>query len=95
MMATGLYHPDGGFNYGRSNNAKAIELIEAGKAEVDIKKRQAIYWELERIMYENYEDAWLWYPVNITAVSKDIAGYNDEMHRCWAGGFLPFPSDLA
>jgi peptide/nickel transport system substrate-binding protein len=87
MMATGLYHPDGGFNFGRSNYKKAIELIEQGKAEVDLKKRQRIYWELSKVMYDNYEDAWLWYPRNITAIRKNVMGYNDKMHDIGLEGF--------
>ncbi|MBW2141655.1 MAG: hypothetical protein JRG97_11385 [Deltaproteobacteria bacterium] len=87
MMATGLYHPDGGFNFGRSNHAKAIALIEAGKSEVNTAKRQKIYWELEKVMYNNYEDAWLWYPKNITATRKNILGYNDKLHDIGLEGF--------
>jgi peptide/nickel transport system substrate-binding protein len=87
MMATGLYHPDGGFNYGRSNNEKAIELIEKGKAEVDSKKRQKLYWELSKILYDNYEDAWLWYPMDITGYTKDVAGYNQKFSDIGLEGF--------
>jgi peptide/nickel transport system permease protein len=36
LMATGLYHPDGGFNFGRSKNDAAIVLIEAGRKEVGL-----------------------------------------------------------
>ncbi|MBW1710492.1 MAG: ABC transporter substrate-binding protein [Deltaproteobacteria bacterium] len=79
LMATGLYHPDGGFNYGRSNNEKAIELIIAGRKEVDLIKRQKIYWELEKVLYENYEDAWLWWEMWPSAYSKNVAGYNHKM----------------
>jgi peptide/nickel transport system substrate-binding protein len=79
LMATGLYHPDGGFNYGRSNNEKAIALIEKGRREVDPDKRQKIYFELERVLYENYEDAWLYWYVGIDATRKHVQGYNREM----------------
>ncbi|MBW2091844.1 MAG: ABC transporter substrate-binding protein [Deltaproteobacteria bacterium] len=79
LQATGLYHPDGGFNYGRSHNEKAIELIEKGRKEVDLAKRQKIYWELEKVLYDNYEDAWLWWEMWPTAYSKKIAGYNHKM----------------
>jgi peptide/nickel transport system substrate-binding protein len=87
MMATGLYHPDGGFNYGRSHNEKAIALIEKGKAEVDSKKRQKIYWELSKILYDTYEDAWLWYPKNITGYTKNVAGYNQKFSDIGLEGF--------
>ncbi|MBW2061631.1 MAG: hypothetical protein JRI95_08735, partial [Deltaproteobacteria bacterium] len=79
LQATGLYHPDGGFNYGRSNNEKAIELILAGRKEVDLVKRQKIYFDLEKVLYDNYEDAWMWWEMWPTAYSKKIKGYNHKM----------------
>jgi len=84
MVATGLYHPEGSFNYGRTNTPKAIELIEAGKIEIDMKKRQKIYWELERVLYENYEDVWFSYPIWNTARSLRVLGYDVKEHD--AGG---------
>ncbi|MBW2051477.1 MAG: ABC transporter substrate-binding protein [Deltaproteobacteria bacterium] len=88
LMATGLYHPDGGFNYGRSNNEKAIALIEAGRTETDLVKRQKIYWELEKILYENYEDAWLFWYVGIDANRKVVLGYNREMGMAGQEGYF-------
>ena len=79
MMATGQYHPDGGFNSGRTNNKEVIALIEAGRKELDGKKRQEIYWKMEEVLYNNYEDVWLWYPYEVFAHSKNIAGFNLEM----------------
>jgi ABC-type transport system substrate-binding protein len=81
MMASGYYHPDGGFNYGSSHNEKAIVLIEAGNKELNEEKRQKIYWELERVLYENYEQAWLWWPSDTTARSKKLQGYNLKLHN--------------
>jgi len=80
MLATGLYHPKGGFNYGRTNNPRAVELIEAGKAEIDMEKRQKIYWELEKVLYENYEDVWISYPIINTARSSRLMGYDPKKH---------------
>jgi len=80
LMATGLYHPDGGFNYGRSHNEKAIALIEAGRKEMDDAKRTKIYQELEKVIYDNYEDAFLWYPMAITVFNKKVQGWNNQMY---------------
>jgi peptide/nickel transport system substrate-binding protein len=80
LMATGLYHPDGGFNYGRSDNKKAIALIEEGRKEVNDAKRVKIYQELEKVVYDNYEDAWLWWPMDRTVFSKNVLGYNLNMY---------------
>ncbi len=87
MMATGQYHPDGGFNNGRTNNKEVIALIEAGRKEVDGKKRQQIYWKMEEVLYNNYEDVWLWWPISVTAYSKNVAGYNLEMHNQGREGY--------
>jgi peptide/nickel transport system substrate-binding protein len=87
LMATGLFHPDGGFNYGRSNNEAVIELIEKARAEVDQNKRQGMYWEIERLLYENYEDAWLWWPKSVTAYRKNVLGWNHEMYLAGREGF--------
>lgn len=78
LIATGLYMPDGGFNYGRSHDEAAIKLIEAGRQEIDPVKRQQIYWQLEKVLYDNYEDAWLWWEESVTALRKNVRGWNQE-----------------
>jgi peptide/nickel transport system substrate-binding protein len=83
LMPTGLYHPDGGFNFGRSRNEAAIALIEAGRREVDLDKRQKIYWQLEKVLYDSYEDAWLWWEETLVAYRKNVMGWNQE-------GFLKY-----
>ncbi len=78
LMATGLYMPDGGFNFGRSHNEEAIKLIEDGRREIDLAKRQQIYWQLEKVLYDDHEDAWLWWEENIVAMRKSLRGWNQE-----------------
>jgi peptide/nickel transport system substrate-binding protein len=80
LLATGWYHPDGGFNFGRSNNKKAVALIEAGREEVNEAKRTKIYWELEKVLYDNYEDVWLWYPKAVTIFRKNVQGWNNDQY---------------
>lgn len=87
MMCTGLYHPDGGFNYGRSNNPRIIELLEAGRVEIDEAKRQKIYRGLEKVVYDDYQDAWLWHPVTFTALGPRVAGYNEKLQLEGLEGF--------
>ncbi len=87
IMLTNLYHPDGGFNHGRSNNKKAIELLETGKDEPNQAKRQKIYYELEEVLYDNYEDVWLWWLVYVVAYNKRVQGYNNEMNIKYREGF--------
>jgi ABC-type transport system substrate-binding protein len=79
QIVTGLYHPDGGFNYGRSNNLKVIALIEAARSEVDFDKRTKIYWDIEKALYDNYEDVWLWWPRYVSVTRKNIQGLNNDM----------------
>jgi peptide/nickel transport system substrate-binding protein len=76
LMATGLYHPDGGFNFGRSRNDGAITLIEAGRKEIDLERRRSIYWQLEEVLYNSYEDAWLWWEESATAYRKVVEGWD-------------------
>ena len=78
IMATGTYMPEGGFNYGRTANKTAQELILAGRSEVDVEKRKQIYWKLEETLYNSYEDVWIWWPKGITAYQKWIMGVNVE-----------------
>jgi ABC-type transport system substrate-binding protein len=87
-VATGLYHPKGGFNFGRSNNKKAIALIDAGIQETDEVKRIRIYQELDKVLYDNYEDAWLWYYTGITAHRKVVQGFNHKMYMDGGEGYI-------
>ena len=86
-MVTNLYHPDGGFNFGRSNNKKVITLIEAGSVESIPLKRQQIYRELEAVLYENYEDAWIMWDISVVAYNKRVQGYNNDMFIKHREGF--------
>jgi peptide/nickel transport system substrate-binding protein len=81
QIASTLYHPDGLLNYGRSFNPKAVELIRKGREEINEHKRTLIYQELEKVLQENYEDAWLWWPNAVIASSKQLEGFNEDMAR--------------
>jgi peptide/nickel transport system substrate-binding protein len=83
LMATGLYHPDGGFNFGRTKNEAAIALIEAGRKEVDREKRRSIYWQLENVLLDSFEDAWLWWEETAIAYRQAVQGLDYE-------GFLKY-----
>ena len=56
-----------------------IALIEKGRSEVEGVKRQKIYWELEKVLYDNCEDVWIFWEMGPSAYSKNIMGYNYEM----------------
>ncbi|MBW2063239.1 MAG: ABC transporter substrate-binding protein [Deltaproteobacteria bacterium] len=78
--ATALYHPEGGFNFGRNRNEKVIALIEAGRREVDDKKRQKVYYQLEKVLYHDYTDVWLWGEMAVIAFRKKVHGWNNDMY---------------
>jgi peptide/nickel transport system substrate-binding protein len=80
-IATLLYDPLSPFNNGRSHNEKAISLIKAGRENVNEAKRTRIYFELEKVLYENYEDAWLWWPTAVLARNKNVMGFNADMAK--------------
>jgi len=79
LMATGLHHPTGGFHYGRSKNDAAIALIEKGRREVETEKRQPIYWDLEKVLYDSCEDVWVLWEMWPSAFRKAVQGYDHEM----------------
>jgi len=87
-IASLLYKPDSFFNNGRSRNEKAIELIKAGRKEVDFDKRKQIYYELEKVLYNNYEDVWLFYPNAILATNKNFEGFNNELFKKYGEGYF-------
>jgi len=86
MMATGHYHPNGGFNFGRSTNQKVIQLIEAARKEFDPDKRQKLYWQMEKVLYDNYEDIWLYWPKDMMIFTKNVLGWNQEHYLAGRAG---------
>ncbi len=87
-IASLLYQPDSFFNNGRSRNEKAIELINAGRVEVDPEKRKQIYFDLEKVLYDNYEDVWLFYPNAILATNKNFQGFNVELFKKYGEAYF-------
>jgi len=85
LMATGLYHPDGNWNHGRTNNTKAIPLINEARTILDLDKRQKMYWQIEKALYDNYEDVWLWWPKDMTVFRKPVMGWNQEQYLAGRG----------
>jgi peptide/nickel transport system substrate-binding protein len=81
LLLTGWYHPDGGFNFGRSENKRVIPLIEAAREEVDEAKRTKMYWEIEKLLYDNYEDVWILYPKAVNVFPKNVQGWNNDMYQ--------------
>jgi peptide/nickel transport system substrate-binding protein len=78
---TSTYYPDPDSDRPRrTNNKKAIAMIEAARKELNYDKRVKIYHDIEKVLYDNYEDAWLYYYTYISATRKRVLGYNREMN---------------
>jgi ABC-type transport system substrate-binding protein len=78
-VVTTAYHPS--LNSERNNNKRVISLIEAGREEVNFEKRAKIYQELERIVYDDFLDVWLWWEVVPLAFRSCVHGWNNEMWK--------------
>ncbi len=87
-IATLLYDPASPFNNGRSRNEKAIFLIRAGREEVNEARRARIYHDLEKALYDNYEDAWLWWPTAVLASGRNVMGFNEDMARRYGEAYF-------
>lgn len=89
-LLTGHYYPEADAENNRNNIPEVQKLIEEARRELDFEKRRKIYWEVERLLYEGYHEAWLWHYTSITATRKQVRGYNREMQI--AGGEAYWPS---
>ena len=63
-------------------------LVEAGRKELNLDKRTKIYQELEKVVYEDYLDSWLWWEKKAVAYRKNVQGYNHEMYVKDLGSYL-------
>jgi ABC-type transport system substrate-binding protein len=84
LLITALYLSDGSFNYGRYSNPEVDRLTKAGRLEFDQEKRKKIYWELVRVLREDYADVWMTFPEYTTITHNVVHGYNAEYR--WKGG---------
>jgi peptide/nickel transport system substrate-binding protein len=66
--------PDGG-NRWRYRNAEIDRLTEAGRREVDLGKRKAIYADVQRIVARDVPIVPLWHEDNVVLSNIDVRGY--------------------
>jgi len=88
-VLSSYYDPEAQGNMGRSNNKKANQLMEAARRELNFEKRKKIYYDVEKALYDNYEDAWMWHYTWITATRKQVLGYNREMQIAGGNAYWP------
>jgi hypothetical protein len=52
-----------------------------------MEKRKKIYFELEKVLYDNCEDIWLFWEISPIAFAKNVMGFNHDMEvrhkRVW------------
>ncbi|MBW1708364.1 MAG: hypothetical protein JRG97_01800 [Deltaproteobacteria bacterium] len=78
-VAENFYKSKGRFNMGRYENPELDKLIDAGRIEISEAKRQKMYYQIEKTLYENYVDIWLWWEMSVVARRKQLQGYNHDM----------------
>lgn len=62
-------------NYVSYSNKRVDELLEEGMLELDPEKREAIYAEIDTILYEDQPYTWLFYQNSFYGFNKDLRGY--------------------
>jgi len=67
-------NPDGG-NRWRYRSADIDRLTEAGRRELDLRKRKAIYGEIQRRIATDVPVIALWHEDNVVLVNSDVHGY--------------------
>jgi peptide/nickel transport system substrate-binding protein len=67
-------NPDGG-NRWRYRNPEVDRLTEAGRRELDLEKRKAIYAKVQRLIAEDLPVIALWHEDNIVLSNADLHGY--------------------
>lgn len=77
-------NPDGG-NRWRYRNPEVDRLTEAGRRELDLPKRKAIYAEVQRLVAEDVPIVPLWHEDNLALSNVDVQGYHMTPNARLAG----------
>lgn len=67
--------PPRGANRGHYINPKLDKLLEASRATLDKEKQRQIYKEIQKIVYDDFVYAPLWYEDNFVFMDKAVQGY--------------------
>ena len=68
------FHTDGSNNVGSYSNAEVDELLEQGRATVDVAERKAIYDRIQEIVHDEQPVSYDWYRPFISVVDKKFDG---------------------
>jgi len=81
--------PNGRGNFACYSNPKVDELIDAGASEPDPEKRREIYYEMQRLIYEDAPSVFLYVPQEIEAASARVHNWEPSpdsrinLHDVW------------
>ncbi len=70
-------------------NEKINAMVKTAGRELDFEKRKKLYWDVEKALYDNYEDAWLFYGMSLSATRKEVRGYNREFWKAAKNAYFP------
>ncbi|MCP4750473.1 MAG: ABC transporter substrate-binding protein [Proteobacteria bacterium] len=84
-----FYDPDAEEKNKRIENPGVMAMIKAARQELNFEKRKKMYWDIEKALYDNYDDAWLYHPTLIAAERKQARGYNREMSIVGGEAYYP------
>jgi ABC-type transport system substrate-binding protein len=76
---TYFYDPNAEERFKRVEHPGVMEMIETARQELDREKRKQLYWDIEKAIYDNYDDAWLFHYTHINAMRKRLRGYDRKM----------------
>ena len=88
-VLTTYYAPEENDDQARIWNEDVITKIRAARRELNHEKRQKMYWDIEKTLYDNYDDVWFSYSVGISATRKVVRGYNREFERAGKDAYWP------
>ncbi|MCP4756577.1 MAG: ABC transporter substrate-binding protein [Proteobacteria bacterium] len=83
------HNPDAEGKFKRIENPKVMALIKAARQELDFEKRKKMYWQIEKALYDNFDDAWLYHYTAIIATRKRYRGYNLDMAVEGGAAYMP------
>ena len=79
-----LKNPDGG-NRARYANAEVDDLVEAGRSELDVARRKALYARVQQIVADELPIIPLWHEDNVVLSNVDVQGYSIEPNARYIG----------
>lgn len=65
----------GSFNFGKYNNARLNELLSSEDAELDVAKRRAMIWEIQRIVLTDFPVVPLSAQLGVRGARPEVVGY--------------------